>query len=90
MSVDVECGCLVLCVEWVETGYSTQWCFENFIQHRSMKRARDVREQLESLLDRVEIELTSSVHDNIAIRKVLFLYLILYCYVLVAVTCTAT
>merc|ERR1711976_189484 len=46
--------------QWVETGFSTQWCFENFIQHRSMKRARDVREQLEGLLERVEIEATSN------------------------------
>jgi len=60
--------------QWVETGYSTQWCFENFIQHRSMKRARDVRDQLDSLLQRVEIEPTSSLHDNVAIRKVVTLY----------------
>jgi len=64
-----------LWLQWVETGYSTQWCFENFIQHRSMKRARDVRDQLESLLERVEIESSSSLHDNVAIRKVLLLEL---------------
>jgi len=46
--------------QWKETNYSTQWCFENFIQHRSMKRARDVRDQLESLLERVEIEKMST------------------------------
>ena len=38
---------------------------------RSMKRARDVRDQLEGLMDRVEIELTSSLHDSVAIRKVI-------------------
>ena len=35
-----------------------------------MKRARDVRDQLEGLMERVEIDLTSSLHDSIAIRKV--------------------
>ena len=35
-----------------------------------MKRARDVRDQLEGLMERVEIELTSNPLDNIAIRKV--------------------
>eukprot|EP00039_Didymoeca_costata_P030367 m.29206 g.29206 ORF g.29206 m.29206 type:complete len:1054 (-) comp8076_c0_seq1:74-3235(-) len=55
--------------EWVETNYSTQWCFENFIQHRSMNRARDVREQLIGLMDRVEIELSSNPGDSIGIRK---------------------
>lgn len=38
---------------------------------RSMKRARDVRDQLEGLMERVEIELTSNLHDSVAIRKVL-------------------
>ena len=56
--------------QWVETGYSTQWCYENFIQHRSMKRARDVREQLEGLMERVEIEITSNPNDSVPIRKV--------------------
>ena len=43
--------------QWEETGFSTQWCFENFIQHRSMKRARDVRDQLAGLCERVEIDM---------------------------------
>ncbi|KAK6470029.1 pre-mRNA-splicing factor ATP-dependent RNA helicase DHX16-like [Huso huso] len=55
--------------QWVESGYSTQWCYENFIQFRSMKRARDIREQLEGLMERIEIELTSSPEDVIPIRK---------------------
>ena len=30
--------------QWVETNHSMQWCFENFIQLRSMRRARDIKE----------------------------------------------
>lgn len=56
--------------QWVESGYSTQWCYENFIQFRSMKRARDVREQLEGLMDRIEVEVCSAQGDNVPIRKV--------------------
>ena len=56
--------------QWLETDFSTQWCFENFIQHRSMKRARDVRDQLEGLMERVEIEMQSNIGDDVAIRKV--------------------
>ena len=56
--------------QWAETDFSSQWCYENFVQHRSMKRARDVRDQLESLLDRVEIPLVSNPGDTIAMRKV--------------------
>lgn len=55
--------------QWKETNYSTQWCFENFIQHRSMKRARDIRDQLIGLLERVEIELKSNPNDTEGIRK---------------------
>ncbi|KAE8124420.1 hypothetical protein FH972_019308 [Carpinus fangiana] len=54
---------------WKETNYSTQWCYENYIQVWSMKRARDVRDQLEGLLERVEIELTSEPNDLDAIKK---------------------
>ncbi|XP_059142711.1 pre-mRNA-splicing factor ATP-dependent RNA helicase DHX16-like [Physella acuta] len=55
--------------QWEETEYSTQWCYENYIQHRSMKRARDVRDQLEGLLERVEIDVMSNTGDTVAIRK---------------------
>uniref|UniRef100_A0A8C7GPU7 RNA helicase n=1 Tax=Oncorhynchus kisutch TaxID=8019 RepID=A0A8C7GPU7_ONCKI len=55
--------------QWLESGYSTQWCYENFIQFRSMKRARDVREQLEGLMDRIEVEVCSSGGDIVPIRK---------------------
>ncbi|KAJ1406256.1 RNA helicase, DEAD-box type, Q motif [Sesbania bispinosa] len=54
---------------WKETNYSTQWCYENYIQVRSMKRARDIRDQLSGLLERVEIEVTSNSNDLDAIKK---------------------
>jgi len=54
--------------QWVETEYSLQWCFENFIQFRSMQRAHDVRDQLVQLLERVEIPLTTN-KDEEDIRK---------------------
>ncbi|XP_023304208.2 pre-mRNA-splicing factor ATP-dependent RNA helicase DHX16 [Lucilia cuprina] len=55
--------------QWAETDYSTQWCYENFIQYRSMKRARDVREQLVGLMQRVEIDMVSCLPETINIRK---------------------
>jgi pre-mRNA-splicing factor ATP-dependent RNA helicase DHX16 len=58
------------CVQWVETGFSSQWCQENFIQYRTMKRVRDVRDQLMGLLERVEIEPESDPTNSIGIRKV--------------------
>ena len=47
---------LAVFTQWRESGYSTQWCIENFVQPKAMKRARDVREQLEGLCARVEVE----------------------------------
>ncbi|CAH0555809.1 unnamed protein product [Brassicogethes aeneus] len=55
--------------QWKDSDYSTQWCYENFIQYRSMKRARDVREQLVGLMQRVEIEMVSNVSETVDIRK---------------------
>ncbi|CAN4111119.1 unnamed protein product [Withania somnifera] len=54
---------------WKETSFSTQWCYENYIQVRSMKKARDIRDQLEGRLERVGIDLTSNVDDLEAIKK---------------------
>ncbi|KAK4336803.1 hypothetical protein RND71_043582 [Anisodus tanguticus] len=55
--------------QWNLSGYSKQWCTENYVQYRSMVRARDIREQLEALLERVEIELKSDPGNSIGIRK---------------------
>lgn len=55
--------------QWADSDFSTQWCYENFLQHRSLKRARDVRDQLAGLMARVEIDLVSGAGDSAAIRK---------------------
>eukprot|EP00004_Rigifila_ramosa_P012695 TRINITY_DN2767_c0_g2_i6.p1 TRINITY_DN2767_c0_g2~~TRINITY_DN2767_c0_g2_i6.p1 ORF type:complete len:887 (+),score=255.67 TRINITY_DN2767_c0_g2_i6:521-3181(+) len=55
--------------QWAETNFSTQWCFENFIQHRTMKRARDVRDQLVGLCERVELDMKSDVTNLDGICK---------------------
>lgn len=46
--------------EWVSTNYSIQWCYENYLQVRSLNKARDIREQLEGLCERVEVQTSSS------------------------------
>ena len=45
--------------QWEESGYSADWCYDHYVQLRSMKRARDIREQLASLAQRVELQLLS-------------------------------
>ncbi len=51
--------------QWRDSGFSTQWCFENFVQARTIRRARDVRDQLDGLMERVEIESMSAGSGNI-------------------------
>ncbi|KAI1344877.1 P-loop containing nucleoside triphosphate hydrolase protein [Xylariaceae sp. FL0016] len=41
--------------QWVESDFSMVWAKENFIQQRSLTRARDVRDQLAKLCERVEV-----------------------------------
>lgn len=39
---------------WKGGNFSNPWCYENFIQARSMRRAQDVRKQLLGIMDRYE------------------------------------
>jgi len=55
--------------QWEESGFSKAWCTENFVQARSMRRARDVRDQLVGLCERVEVVMSSSPDDADALAK---------------------
>ncbi len=46
--------------EWVDSDFSYVWARENFLQQRSLNRARDVRDQLARLCDRVEVTTAGS------------------------------
>ncbi|KAG9508555.1 Pre-mRNA-splicing factor ATP-dependent RNA helicase DHX16, partial [Fragariocoptes setiger] len=54
---------------WAESGFSKQWCSDNFVQYRSMCRARDVFEQMYNLMERAEIKIEANPSDTVAIRK---------------------
>lgn len=41
--------------EWEDTDYDSQWCFENFLQYKSLIRAKDIRQQLLHMCTRVDI-----------------------------------
>jgi ATP-dependent RNA helicase DHX8/PRP22 len=45
---------------WEASNCSNPWCFDNFIQARSMKRAQDVRKQLVTIMDRYKLDLISA------------------------------
>ena len=56
--------------QWVDSDFSYVWARENFLQQRSLTRARDVRDQLAKLCDRVEVSIsTVGANDLIPIQK---------------------
>lgn len=58
--------------QYVDTNFDKHWCRENFLQERSLVRARDVRDQLSKLCERVEIPITGLANpDSIAVQKAL-------------------
>ena len=38
----------------------TQWCYDNFLSHRSLKSADNVRDQLSRIMDRLNLRRTST------------------------------
>nr|XP_019049264.1 pre-mRNA-splicing factor ATP-dependent RNA helicase DHX16 [Kwoniella bestiolae CBS 10118]OCF28194.1 pre-mRNA-splicing factor ATP-dependent RNA helicase DHX16 [Kwoniella bestiolae CBS 10118] len=55
--------------QWSEAGYSQQWCYENFIQFKSLGRVRDIRDQLAQLCDRVEVVIESTPNEIVPVQK---------------------
>ncbi|KAI8953708.1 P-loop containing nucleoside triphosphate hydrolase protein [Xylaria longipes] len=56
---------------WKQSGFSSPWCFENFIQFRSMKRAKDVRDQLLKIMQRYRHPVVSCGRDTQKVRQAL-------------------
>jgi hypothetical protein len=50
--------------QWADTNYSQQFCYEQFLQFKSLSRARDIRDQLAGLCERVEIVVTGNPNSN--------------------------
>ncbi|KAK9449570.1 uncharacterized protein V1518DRAFT_383533 [Limtongia smithiae] len=62
---------LTVYTAWKMNDYSASWCFENFIQARSMKRAQEVRQQLESIMKRYRHRVISCGPDTDRVRRAL-------------------
>ncbi|KAG0366770.1 DEAH-box ATP-dependent RNA helicase prp22 [Gamsiella multidivaricata] len=56
---------------WKASKFSNPWCFENFIQARSMKRASDVRKQLLGYMDRYNQDVVSCGKNYTQVRRAL-------------------
>lgn len=54
---------------WKAKNFSGPWCFENFVQSRSLRRAQDVRKQLLTIMDRYKLDVVSVGKNFTKIRK---------------------
>ncbi|KAG9459931.1 hypothetical protein H6P81_004439 [Aristolochia fimbriata] len=54
---------------WKAKNFSGPWCFENFVQSRSLRRAQDVRKQLLTIMDKYKLEVVSAGKDFTSIQK---------------------
>ena len=51
---------------WKNNKFSNYWCFENFVQARTLKRAQDVRKQMLGIMDRHKLDIISAGNKNTA------------------------
>ncbi|ORX93717.1 helicase associated domain-containing protein [Clohesyomyces aquaticus] len=56
---------------WKQNGYANSWCFENFIQMRSMKQAKNVRDQLVTIMNRYRHPMVSCGRETDKVRRAL-------------------
>ena len=56
---------------WKMSRYSDPWCFENFIQKRQIGRAKDVRQQLVTIMQRYKHQIVSCGRDTLKVRQAL-------------------
>lgn len=56
---------------WKQSRYSKPWCAENFIQFRALTRARDVRNQIERIMQRFKYQVMSCGSDTNRVRQAL-------------------
>ncbi|XP_054608608.1 ATP-dependent RNA helicase DHX8-like [Dunckerocampus dactyliophorus] len=54
---------------WKNNKFSNPWCFENFIQARSLKRAQDIRKQMMSIMDRHKLDVMSCGKSTMRVQK---------------------
>lgn len=54
---------------WKNNKFSSPWCYENFVQIRTLKRAQDVRKQLLGIMDRHKLDVVSCGKNIARVQK---------------------
>eukprot|EP01137_Pigoraptor_chileana_P012577 Opistho-2@65106 len=56
---------------WKNNKFSNPWCFENFLQARTLRRAQDVRKQMLGIMDRYKLDIVSCGKNYNKVRRAL-------------------
>ncbi|VDL60323.1 unnamed protein product [Hymenolepis diminuta] len=54
---------------WKNNKFSAPWCYDNFVQARTLKRAQDVRKQLLGIMDRHKLAVLSCGRKTALVQK---------------------
>ena len=54
---------------WKNNKFSNAWCYENFVQIRTLKRAQDVRKQMLGIMDRHKLDVVSCGKNTARVQK---------------------
>ncbi|KAG8446897.1 hypothetical protein GDO86_014375 [Hymenochirus boettgeri] len=54
---------------WKNNKFSNPWCYENFIQARSLRRAQDIRKQMLGIMDRHKLDVVSCGKATMRVQK---------------------
>ncbi|XP_044754578.1 ATP-dependent RNA helicase DHX8 isoform X2 [Coccinella septempunctata] len=54
---------------WKNNKFSNTWCYDNFVQIRTLKRAQDVRKQLLGIMDRHRLDVVSAEKNTVRVQK---------------------
>ncbi|CAF0749495.1 unnamed protein product [Didymodactylos carnosus] len=54
---------------WKTNKFSNLWCYDNFVQQRSLKRAQDIRKQMLGIMDRHKLDVLSCGRNTGLVQK---------------------
>ena len=60
---------LLTVFEMWKKNHSSQWCMDNFIHYRAMRKAEDIKKQLIAIMDRYRLPVVSCKNDLAKVRK---------------------
>uniref|UniRef100_H2YHV2 RNA helicase n=1 Tax=Ciona savignyi TaxID=51511 RepID=H2YHV2_CIOSA len=54
---------------WKNNKFSNPWCYENFVQARTLRRAQDVRKQMLGIMDRHKLDVVTCGKNTAKVQK---------------------